>query len=150
MPARKEDVNGTLCAGCGARIGGDRRTCAVCGKRAGEGFHPLDTIRSSYNLQGKALPSSGPIEGDSLFRRPGNSISDTAWACTVFSMVPYLGILFVPVAIAIGGFGYLTTARAEGDDSRRALLTSIGVSALLLVVQIIFWWLLYLIPEIGI
>ena len=124
--------------------------CPVCGKRADEGFQPLDNIRSSYNLQGRALPSANVTKTETLFRPESNAISDTAWACTVYSMVPYLGILFVPVALAIGGFGYFASRKVSQGGIGRTSLTSVGVSLVLLVVQVIFWWLLYLIPEIGI
>lgn len=146
-PARKDAGKETLCTACGTENLAGLAECQVCGKRIADGFHPLDTIRSSYNLQGKRL--TAPANED-LFPSVHSPISETAWACTVYSMVPYLGILFIPIAIAIGGFGYLTSRRtADGAGGRMALI-SVGVSGALLVVQIVFWWLLYLIPEIGI
>lgn len=73
-----------------------------------------------------------------------------AWACTVYSMVPYLGILFVPFAIAAGGFGYIAALRNPGIGGERTALVCIGVGVILLAIQILFWWLLYLVPQMGI
>lgn len=149
IPAKNDSDRIAICAGCGAssslRVGG----CPVCGKSLAEDFYPLDSIRSSYNLQGRALqfPKSAFPEG--LFPRDGNAISDTAWACTVYSMVPYLGILFVPAAILIGGFGYVAARRTHDFRVARTALIAVGVSIGLTVIQLVFWWLLYLIPEIG-
>ena len=78
-----------------------------------------------------------------------HSRSDTAWACTVYSMVPYLGIVFVPFALVASGYGYVRARRRRSDDSGRFLLLA-GLSAFVLAVQLLLWWLLYLIPKIGI
>lgn len=77
--------------------------------------------------------------------RDPNSTADTAWACTVYSLVPYLGILFVPFALALSGFGF---SRAVSRD-RRPFLLSAAASLVILIVQLLLWWLLYLIPERG-
>ena len=114
-----------------------------------EGFQPLDAIRSSYRLQRRELPTAHAEQVDHLFQPARSSIADTAWACTVYSMVPYLGILFVPVALAVSGFGYLTARNEpERSDSDSTLIPA-GLSLILLAIQIFLWWLLYIIPEIG-
>jgi hypothetical protein len=64
-------------------------------------------------------------------------------------MVPYLGILFIPLAIGVGTAGYVANRRTLHDGGRRALWC-VGLSLVLLIIQLILWWLLYLIPEIGI
>lgn len=155
MPAKipvKNDVDRRPeCPGCGAEgIGSATRFCPDCGKLVNEGFQPLDAIRSSYRLQGRVLPTSSVnLEGE-LFRRQRSSIYDTAWACTVYSMVPYLGILFVPLAIGVGSAGYvITRGRSEAGAGRDALFC-VGFGIVLLIIQLFLWWLLYIIPEIGI
>ena len=65
----------------------------------------------------------------------------------VYAMVPYLGVLFIPPALAMSGYLLFTAGRR--DEVRHAILC-ITVGSILLVVQVILWWLLYLIPEIGI
>jgi hypothetical protein len=78
-----------------------------------------------------------------------HSRSDTAWACTVYSMVPYLGILFVPFALAVSTFGYIRTrGRSSGDSGR--FIACAGLSSFILAVQLLLWSLLYFVPTLGI
>jgi hypothetical protein len=144
-------VNG-YCSACGAearRIGA--KFCAVCGKLVKEGYQPLDTIRASYGLQGRHLEFEKPVreESKNLFGENKNTISQTAWACVVYSMVPYLGILFIPFAFLVGGFGYIVSYKRPQLGGRRLAAACIGLSVLVLAVQIVLWWLLYVIPEVG-
>ena len=78
-----------------------------------------------------------------------NTNADTAWACTVYSMVPYLGILFVPVALALSGFGFVRVGK-QSTDQRSRFGLCLSLSVLILAVQVLLWWLLYFIPTIGI
>jgi hypothetical protein len=140
------------CSACGAearRIGA--KFCPVCGKLVKEGYQPLDTIRASYGLQGRHLEFDKPMreEPKNLFEENKNTVSQTAWACVVYSMVPYLGILFIPFAFLVGGFGYIVSYKRPQLGGRRLAVACIGLSVLVLAVQIVLWWLLYIIPEIG-
>ncbi len=138
------------CAACGAEA---RRAaasfCLVCGKSLDEDYQPLDALRASYRLQGKSFAVEKRSEVKNLFEQNKNPISQTAYACLVYSFVPYLGILFVPFTVAIGSFGYLTALRQPDLGGRRLALMSIGLSFVVLTVQIFLWWLLYIIPELG-
>src|SRR5687767_13849741 len=87
-------------------------------------------------------------QDDNIFDDSGPLTSSVAWACTVYSMVPYLGILFVPFAMVFGGIDYVS--RRHGLGNRRAPLLPVTLSVFLLAIQLLLWWLLYLIPEIGI
>lgn len=117
-----------------------------------ESYQPLDAIRSSYGMQRKSLPveraASVPKTPD-LFAVDRNAISDTAWACVVYSMVPYIGILFVPLAVMIGAVGYFAARRQPYLGGKRIAIVSVCLSFGVLIVQIFLWWLLYIIPEIG-
>jgi hypothetical protein len=75
--------------------------------------------------------------------------ADTARACIVYSLVPYLGILFVPVALAISGFGYVRSLQYDRRDGNRFVFCA-GLSLVVLAVQIFLWWLLYFIPKISV
>ena len=75
-----------------------------------------------------------------------NSVADTARASIVYSMVPYLGILFVPVALAASTYGFTRSA----SPYRRRFLLCAAASFLVLAVQLLLWWLLYLIPKLGV
>jgi hypothetical protein len=142
------------CAACGnTHSRSTSKYCPVCGKLMSEDYQPLDAIRSSYGMQRKTLTiekraaAASPL---SLFAVERNAMSDTAWACVVYSMVPYLGILFVPLAVVIGGIGYAVARRQPHLGGKRIAIVSIGLSFGILIVQIFLWWLLYIIPEIGI
>ncbi len=114
-----------------------------------DGYEPLDSIRSSYGLQRKNLDYRTEIK-TGLFDETKDLASETAWACVVYSMVPYLGILFVPFAFASGGFGYYSSLRRVDAEGMRICRLCIALSFVILIVQIFLWWLLYIIPEIGI
>ena len=141
----------TICPACySLRVEADAKQCEVCGKLLSEGFQPLDAIRSSHGMQRKKLDFQQVSTTESLFEDKALLASNAAWACTVYSMVPYLGLLFVPLAIALGGLGYLKDRRRPGAGATQATLAPVALSMVLLVVQVLLWWLLYLIPEIGI
>ena len=141
-----------VCSACGsdsARLGA--KFCLVCGKSMREGYQPLDTIRASYGLQGKHLEFENAIEEPkSLFEENKNTVSQTAWACVVYAMVPYIGILFIPFAFVISGFGFAVSYRRPQLGGRRLAAVCIGLTFVVLAVQLVLWWLLYVIPEIGI
>jgi hypothetical protein len=141
-----------ICSACGAEARRENaRFCLVCGKLLREDYQPLDTLRASYRLQGKTFSIDEPKREEikNLFERNKNSVSETAWACVVYSFVPYLGILFVPLAFLVGSFGVIVSYRKPYLGGRKLSLVSVGLSFVVLVVQIFLWWLLYIIPEIG-
>lgn len=84
-----------------------------------------------------------------MFEKNENSVSETAWACVVYSFVPYLGILFVPLALAVGSFGVFVSYRKPYVGGRKLSLVSIGLSLVVLAMQLLLWWLLYIIPKLG-
>ena len=146
---RRTLASSLTCAACGAEARRETASfCLVCGKSLDEDYQPLDTLRASYRLQGKSV-SIENTEDTNLFERNKNSISQTAWACLVYSIVPYLGILFVPFTVGIGSFAYLTAVRQPDLGGRKMALMSISISFVVLAVQIFLWWLLYIIPELG-
>ena len=143
----------SLCVACGAEANRDAaKFCLVCGKLLREDYQPLDRLRSSYNLQGKSFGflSKKKEHSDDLFQINRNPVAETAWACCVYSFVPYLGILFVPFTLLIGGLGFAASVRNPELGGRKMSLASIGISFAVLAVQLFLWWLLYIIPEIGI
>lgn len=71
----------------------------------------------------------------------------TALAFVTYSLVPYLGIIFCPGAILMGGVGLLRSYRAPQRGGRRASYTGIALGFLILCVQIILWWILYKVPR---
>ena len=142
----------SICQACGRISKRDEaKYCLDCGKLMRESCQPLDTIRSSHGLQQKHLKFGDTAENEtgSLFEESKNSVSDMAWALVVYSSVPYLGILFVPFAFIIGGLGWYKAHRVPKLGGGRLALVCVGLSFLILAVQVFLWWLLYLIPELG-
>ncbi len=140
------------CPACGAEVGReDAKFCRICGRLFGEDYQPLDTLRASNRLQGQTflVENAERAEVTNLFPAAENWISETAWACLVYSLVPYLGILFVPLALAVGVFGVAVSFRPTHAKSRKLSLISVALSLVMLAVQLFLWWLLYIIPEIG-
>ena len=141
-----------LCAACGA-VGRreNARFCFTCGKLLREDYQPLDNLRASYRSQGKSFfpENSTPEEASNLFKQNKNSVSQTAWACVVYSFVPYLGILFVPMAFLFGSFGLMISYNHPNLGGRKLALASVFLSLVVFAVQIFLWWLLYVVPELG-
>lgn len=143
----------SICSACGAQAQrDDARFCLICGKLLREDYQPLDRLRASYNLQGKKInfgEEKKKEEITNLFELNKNSVAQTAWACLVYSFVPYLGILFVPFTFFIGGFGFVIAKRQPHLGGQKLALVSFLLSFVVLAMQIFLWWLLYIIPEIG-
>ncbi len=141
-----------VCSACGAEATRETaKFCLTCGKLLKEDYQPLDTLRASYRLQGKTFGLENPKreEVTDLFQLNKNSVSETAWACFVYSLVPYLGILFIPLTIIVGSFGYIISLNQPQLGGRKLSLASVGLSFVVLAVQIFLWWLLYIIPELA-
>ena len=140
------------CPACGAAARrNSAQFCRVCGKRLFEDYEPLDNLRASYNLQRKRFQfEPRPVKKvETLFEVNENSASTTAWAFAVYAMVPYLGILFCPGAILMGGIGVFKAYRRPYLGGRKVSLTSILVGIIVSLVQVFLWWLLYFIPKMG-
>ena len=137
------------CAACGEAAARRLPYCPVCDKLMAEDYQPLDTIRSAHGLQRKTLFGKGEEQLD-LFDQKKNTMSETAWACVVYSMVPYLGMLFIPFAVITGGLGYAVAIRQPHLGGRRLAVICVGTSLVILALQLLLWWLLYLIPELNV
>ncbi|CAN5694052.1 hypothetical protein BH24ACI3_BH24ACI3_02250 [soil metagenome] len=153
MRAKVDDDKMHRCSACGEDSGANHTEyCAVCGKLLSEDYQPLDAIRSSYGLQRTALSpnSSDMASSRSLFENADrNGASQMAWACLVYSFVPYIGILFVPITLLIGAAGVLTAVRRPEIGGGKLATSTIGLSIPVFTLQIFLWWLLYFIPTIG-
>lgn len=142
------------CVACGAQIDGRAaaKFCRVCGKLLTEEYQPLDRLRASYYLQFKSFgfeSSAKNDEDENLFGENKNAASETAKACVVYSLVPYIGILFCPLALLTGGVGAFNAYRKPFLGGGKTSFYSIAFSVLILAVQLLLWWLLYVIPELG-
>ena len=75
----------------------------------------------------------------------------TARAFATYSLVPYLGIVFCPGAVLFGILGvvqaYGSAARTNGDSHRGVCYASTIGGVVVLIVQLLLWWILYQVPK---
>lgn len=153
------------CAACGASARRARaRFCATCGRSLAEDYFPTDSLRASYRFERAPSPRAkrkpeilrrehahvstahARMRRDVMPERRGyDAVTATARAFVTYALVPYLGILFCPGALLLGGIGYLRARRAP--QARRAAVSSIALGLLTLFVQLALWWILYKVPE---
>ena len=70
----------------------------------------------------------------------------TARAFAIYSLVPYLGIVFCPGAVVIGGLSLVQSFRNAELDRRTSSYLCIATGSIVLVVQLLLWWILYKVP----
>ena len=76
-----------------------------------------------------------------------NGIAETAKAFATYSLVPYLGILFCPGAVLMGGLGIARSYRdLAGRAGRRTCYLSLLTGVVVLGIQLLLWWILYKVP----
>ncbi|HEY2963987.1 MAG TPA: hypothetical protein VGJ37_16325 [Pyrinomonadaceae bacterium] len=76
-----------------------------------------------------------------------NGIAATARAFATYSLVPYLGILFCPGAVVVGTVGVVQSYRSpQTDAARSACYLSTMIGMVVLVAQLLLWWVLYQVP----
>ncbi len=76
-----------------------------------------------------------------------NGTAATARAFATYSLVPYLGIVFCPGAVVMGTVGVFRSYNSPQAAAARAtcyLSTIAGV--IVLMVQLLLWWILYQVP----
>jgi len=146
------------CPACGVatrRV--EARFCSACGRSLDEAYLPADALRASYNLRQHRIVNrsdaraSGNLLKSSMSSifpaRNSNGASTTALAFVTYSLVPYLGILFCPGAVLMGGVGLYNSYRAPERGGRRASYIGLIFGVLIFCAQIFLWWILYKIPE---
>lgn len=76
-----------------------------------------------------------------------NDFAATARAFATYSLVPYLGILFCPGAVVVGTVGVVRSYRSpQTIETRSACYLSTTIGVVVLVAQLLLWWILYQIP----
>lgn len=167
-PARK-------CPACGAEARRDSaRFCATCGRALGGDYFPTDSLRASYRYERRTetrtpetesnwaaasresrarrtapVSAGAGVRGRSEFMpsRNLNGASTTALAFVTYALVPYVGILFCPGALLMGGIGLVRAYRAPHLGGRRTAALGIALGLLLLCAHLLLWWILYKVPE---
>ena len=78
-------------------------------------------------------------------RLPG--LAATARAFATYSLVPYLGILFCPGAVVVGTVGVVRSySSPQTSAARRVCYVSTVVGVVVLIAQLLLWWILYRVP----
>ncbi len=153
--ANERAASSRACPACGTSARrAEARFCSTCGRSLEEGYLPADGLRSSYSLQQRTRASGKPkgalpkIHMASTFSSThGNATAQTALAFLTYSLVPYLGILFCPGAVLLGGIGLVRSARAPHASGRRASYASILLGLVILCIQLLLWWIVIKVPE---
>jgi hypothetical protein len=144
-------LNCAVCSERARRL--SAKFCAVCGHDLRQDYAPLDVLRASYNLRKQSVkrdispPRSSTKE--ELFLENHNSAASTAMAFMIYSLVPYLGILFCPGALVFGGIGLAVSFQKPQLGGRQSSAYSLLLGSIILAVQILLWWLLYIVPEVN-
>lgn len=147
---RQSQIDNRTCQACGAKARRRfARYCLDCGKSLWEEYQPLDNLRSSYRLQNRQFHTHPPPKTEVLFPRNKNAALELSWAFLVYSMVPYLGILFTSGAIIMGGIGAIKAYRRSQTADLKSALFNITLSLVIFGVQLLLWWLFYIVPELG-
>jgi hypothetical protein len=152
----KADLS-TRCA-CGkAARRADARFCAECGSSLSNTYLPADALLASYSQKRRRLVSAGngltkrtpakQFVSSIVSTSNRNGASTTALAFVTYALVPYLGILFCPGALLMGGVGIYSSYRLPERGGRRASYLSVVLGLLLFCAQLFLWWILYKIPE---
>jgi hypothetical protein len=76
-----------------------------------------------------------------------SAVTATARAFVTYALVPYIGIIFCPGALLLGGVGYLRASRSPHAQGRRDAVVSIALGLVVLCAQVALWWVLYKVPE---
>ncbi|MDI1242993.1 MAG: hypothetical protein PSX80_13845 [bacterium] len=82
----------------------------------------------------------------SLFGEKKPFAGSVVWACAVYSLVPLVGVVFVPFIYL---FGVVAVAKGDGRN-RQSALGAMAAGLLILLVQLVLWWLLYAVPKWGV
>ena len=86
-----------------------------------------------------------------MYREELPGLAATARAFATYSLVPYLGILFCPGAVVVGTVGVVRSYNSRHTSSqpaavRTACYLSTALGVLVLIVQLLLWWILYQVP----
>ena len=78
-------------------------------------------------------------------------VAATARAFATYSLVPYLGILFCPGAVVVGTVGLVRShisrhSSPQTSLARRVCYVSTAVGVVVLIAQLLLWWILYQVP----
>ena len=77
----------------------------------------------------------------SLFDEKKPFAASAVWACVVYSLVPFVGVLFVPIIFVLAVIGLI--------HREAAALRAVTAGVVILIFQLVLWWLMYAVPKWG-
>ncbi|MEQ1762524.1 MAG: hypothetical protein ABL984_05180 [Pyrinomonadaceae bacterium] len=93
---------------------------------------------------------SGQFEGSSVVAEDRNFLFEeklfagsAVWACAVYSLVPFVGVVFVPFIFVFGIGSLIAGASLHRQTAFRAMCAGVLIAAF----QLVLWWLLYAAPK---
>ena len=146
------------CPACGTDWHrGQAQFCLVCGRELkNTAYLPADTLRASYHLQQhrqqrfrhqESMKSGHRVISPKLSTPNHNGASTTALAFATYALVPYLGILFCPGAVLMGGIGLIRQWRVPHLGGRKASYAGVVFGIMIFSAQVFLWWVLYKVPQ---
>ncbi len=152
---------GTLnrgCPQCGTNEHrGSARFCIKCGQELEDvAYLPAAALRATYHLERQRQSALSQKNSEMTMRQPlfkknsspnRNGASSTAMAFATYALVPYLGILFCPGAVLMGGIGLIRQWRVPNLGGRNASYAGVVFGITIFGAQVFLWWILYKVPQ---
>jgi hypothetical protein len=150
MSDSRQSIDSTdrvACPVCGAaRNRESARFCAACGQDLSADYAPAGLLKASYHRRRQSSPAPvGQLELPARWLSREDGLTALAFAFVTFSVVPFLGILFCPVALLLGICCFArrkTHARIGLGRPTVAIALTVVVST----VQVGLWWMLTHVP----
>ncbi len=147
------EPSGLNCPACGTKA---RRTnahfCATCGRGLRERtYAPADSLLASYHQQRTRPPMLFEPAATTLYARSvatarlpvfdtgGNTSATIALILICSALVPFIGILFCPLAVFAGGLGLFESWLVPRVGGRRLAVCCIGFGFLIAGAQVLLF-----------
>jgi ribosomal protein L37E len=150
--ASRGETIALVCPACGAAA---RRAaahfCATCGRGLRErAYAPTDSLLASYHHQHRrpamlfeaktsGVRVQGKPERANVFDNEGNTAAAIALVLVCSALVPYIGILFCPLAVMAGGFGLFEARVTPHMGGSRLAACCIVFGFVIAGAQVLLW-----------
>ena len=146
-----EALVAAVCPACGTaarRV--DAHFCVTCGRGLRESaYAPADSLLASYHQQHsrpamlfEARTNSVRVEAQpraKMFDNEGNTAAGIALVLVFSALVPYIGLLFCPLAIMAGGFGLFEARLMPRTGGTRLAAACIVFAFVIAGAQVLLW-----------
>lgn len=145
-------MSAVACPACGAAARrAEAHFCATCGRGLRErAYAPADSLLASYHQQYsrpavlfEAKTNSVRVQPQprraNMFDNEGNTAAAVALVLVISALVPYIGILFCPLAILAGGFGLFEAWIVPRTGGSRLAACCIVFGFVIAGAQVLLW-----------